>query len=76
MDRRGDRVSQRITIQVEDGCDVTESMVAIARWFERHKSDPVKSPLTGTVLTHGGIRLFRRDYRKGLCFVAWKEAGV
>lgn len=68
-------MSQRITIQVEDGCDVTEAMVAIANWLERHKANPEKSPLTGTVLTHGGIRLFRRDYRKGLCFVAWKEAG-
>lgn len=66
-------MSQRITIQVEDGVTLTEASFAVSAWVERNERDPVKNPMTGIVLMQNGVRVARRDYRKGLCFVAWRD---
>lgn len=66
-------MSQRITIQVEDGVTLTEASFAVSAWVERNEKDPVKNPMTGVALMRNGVRVSRHEHHNGFLFIAWRD---
>jgi hypothetical protein len=64
----------RITVDVRDGIHPHDAIYRISMWYSNHKQNPEKYPMKGVVRYSDKVTLFKRDNRKGDCFVVYREA--
>jgi hypothetical protein len=64
----------RITVDVRDGYPQYIALTRIGKWYMDHLDDPKKNPMTGVVIYDDGMVLYKREYRKSDCFVAYYDA--
>ena len=63
----------KITVDVRDGLNTAVALARLATWYAEHDNDPKETPMRGVVVYKDGMVLFKRDYRKGDCFVIHQD---
>jgi DNA gyrase inhibitor GyrI len=63
----------KITVDVRDGLDVSDALTRLAGWYSTNRISPEEYPMRGAIVYKDGMILFKRDYRKGDCFVVYQD---
>ena len=63
----------KITVDVRDGLDVSDALTRLAGWYSTSRIAPEEYPMRGAIDYKDGMVLFKRDYRKGDCFVIHQD---
>jgi hypothetical protein len=63
----------KVTIDIRDEVPAHHALSRITAWYRSHNDDPAKYPMKGIITYPDGITLFKRDNRKGDCFVAFRK---
>ncbi len=66
-------MSRDIKIQIKDNTDPVEALKLLSEWYALNIANPKATPLTGIMSSKTGMKIYRREYRKTDCFIAWKD---
>ncbi len=67
-------MNRDIKLQVKGGADPAEALKLLSDWFAMNIANPEATPLTGIMsFKNSRTKIYRREYRKTDCFIAWKD---
>jgi hypothetical protein len=67
-------MNRDIKLQVKGGADPAEALKLLSDWFAMNIANPEATPLTGIMsFKNSRMKIYRREYRKTDCFIAWKD---
>jgi len=67
-------MNRDIKLQVKGGADPAEALKLLSDWFAMNIVNPEATPLTGIMSSKTSrMKIYRREYRKTDCFIAWKD---
>ena len=69
-------MNKDIKLQVKGNADPAEALKLLSEWYALNIANPKATPLTGIMSSKTGMKIYRREYRKTDCFIAWKDVAV